>query len=433
MVYKVSLKKPLYASLVNEAGQVFFPQDLETSIQFTSVSDHKTLGEGLGEPYEKELALDTHDELKKLTASVLAMEKGQEKGIVQINLLTSKLADRIRYMGDWRTVDGRFKPRAIKDVMQAGYGDCKDYATILCKCLRELGYKSNVALIVRGQFGFLQSDKLPSAYAYNHAITYVELPDGTPLFVDPTNFASMAQIIFPDIADRSSLILDGKNSRLLRTPDLKPHQNVVRKQFSVNSLTNKQNEKDIEILRIGIPSLGVTGIGLVQPRQMIIDGFIRSLSSDPDPKILDLYIPELTSRIVSPVRGTVKMLTANDFLRSSRGYGVFLGSGLIDSLFSIKNDQEGDIFLDLPQFSENIRIFKNMKDDHPEQQSIEIHSPWLSYIRTVTQVGNDLHIKEQQIIHEKMLTAKHYKSKLFADFKEKLREKVYQYIYIMNS
>ncbi|HMA63698.1 MAG: transglutaminase-like domain-containing protein [Fibrobacterota bacterium] len=90
----------------------------------------------------------------------------------------------IRYHADFSD-NHSFIPRPVDLVIKNGYGDCKEMASLLTMMLRSKGLNAGVALITSP--GSEQGlDSLPSLGWFNHAITYVENPDGTMFLLDPT-------------------------------------------------------------------------------------------------------------------------------------------------------------------------------------------------------------------------------------------------------
>ncbi|WP_417677063.1 DUF3857 domain-containing transglutaminase family protein [Roseibium sp.] len=91
--------------------------------------------------------------------------------------------DTIRYVGIEIGVGG-FIPRQPDEVIAKGYGDCKDKALLLAVMLRYLGIDASAAL-VHTSTGLEIPDRLPTPYAFDHAI--VRASDGDRVFwLDPT-------------------------------------------------------------------------------------------------------------------------------------------------------------------------------------------------------------------------------------------------------
>ncbi|HTL04278.1 MAG TPA: DUF3857 domain-containing transglutaminase family protein [Gemmatimonadales bacterium] len=77
---------------------------------------------------------------------------------------------------------GGYQPRSAAEVVETGYGDCKDKATLFITFLKRLGIEANPVLLSAGG---LVERRLPTIAQFNHAIAAVERPGGR-LFVDLT-------------------------------------------------------------------------------------------------------------------------------------------------------------------------------------------------------------------------------------------------------
>jgi transglutaminase-like putative cysteine protease len=70
---------------------------------------------------------------------------------------------------------GGYQPRTPADVVSAGYGDCKDKATLFVAAVRSLGFRAYPVLLNSGE---RVERALPSITQFNHAIAVVERPEG---------------------------------------------------------------------------------------------------------------------------------------------------------------------------------------------------------------------------------------------------------------
>jgi hypothetical protein len=106
-------------------------------------------------------------------------------------------------------------PRPPHRVLELGYGDCKDQATLVVALLRQVGVPANVALLASGHGQDLDPD-LPSLAALNHAIVHV--PGDPPLWIDPTErYARLGQLPLADHG-RLALIADPKTTGVVLIP-----------------------------------------------------------------------------------------------------------------------------------------------------------------------------------------------------------------------
>lgn len=91
--------------------------------------------------------------------------------------------DEIRYFGIEIGEDSH-KPKSPNDVLNNGYGDCKDKSLLLCYLLNQLNIKAYPVLINTNK-GEVFYKYLPSPLQFNHAIARVDL-DGYVRYFDPT-------------------------------------------------------------------------------------------------------------------------------------------------------------------------------------------------------------------------------------------------------
>lgn len=91
--------------------------------------------------------------------------------------------DQIRYLSISEGVHA-YRPYPIEEVIQRGFGDCKDKARLLSTMLRELGFTAYPALVqtaYRGEIG----KWLPSPLDFDHVIVALTY-DGQTYWLDPT-------------------------------------------------------------------------------------------------------------------------------------------------------------------------------------------------------------------------------------------------------
>ncbi len=156
----------------------------------------------LGAEVESRLNGEVPKVLSDLVTKIKERASEQRK---QLEIAMAEISNLVRYMGDFRTNEGKFLPRKIVDTLASDYGDCKDFSLLTVKVARLLGIKAYYAVVNRGNparrgdVGLEQSLYLGS----NHAIVYIHEEGG--YFIDPTNTASIAEAL-GDISDRDALV-----------------------------------------------------------------------------------------------------------------------------------------------------------------------------------------------------------------------------------
>jgi transglutaminase-like putative cysteine protease len=91
--------------------------------------------------------------------------------------------DRIRYVS-LAIGAGGFIPRGVGTIWESGFGDCKDKALLLVSLLDAMEIEADVALVHSGRGPGL-TRRLPSPYAFDHAVVRVRSAEGD-YFIDPT-------------------------------------------------------------------------------------------------------------------------------------------------------------------------------------------------------------------------------------------------------
>lgn len=133
------------------------------------------------------------------------------------------VARKIRYVSLSFGV-GRLQPHAASEVLQNGFGDCKDKHTLLQALLRAQGIQSYPVLI--SSYRELDPD-IPSPAQFNHEITAVEL--GSELtWLDTTAEVAPYGLILYQLRNKQALLAAvGKLGTVHRTPATSPVKNQI--------------------------------------------------------------------------------------------------------------------------------------------------------------------------------------------------------------
>lgn len=133
------------------------------------------------------------------------------------------VARKIRYVSISFGV-GRLQPHAASEVLQNGFGDCKDKHTLLQAMLRAEGIQSYPVLI--SSYRELDPD-VPSPAQFNHEITAME--SGTDLtWLDTTAEVAPYGLIMYQLRNKQALVAaEGKLGGLKRTPANSPVKNQL--------------------------------------------------------------------------------------------------------------------------------------------------------------------------------------------------------------
>jgi transglutaminase-like putative cysteine protease/tetratricopeptide (TPR) repeat protein len=137
--------------------------------------------------------------------------------------LLERLHREIRYTG-LEFGEGSVVPRKPEEVLKAGYGDCKDKASLLVALLRREGIPASVALLSTGP-GHDVDPELPGMNHFDHAIVYV--PGEKPVWIDPTaERARAGELPYAD-QGRWALVASPETKALVRTPEASATDNLA--------------------------------------------------------------------------------------------------------------------------------------------------------------------------------------------------------------
>lgn len=155
-------------------------------------------------------------EAARALTSIQESLKGEGKQSLSTQaLLFYFVRDRIRYVATHEGLGG-LRPHKATEVLDSGFGDCKDKATLLIALYRQLGLEAwPVWIGVHPSRPF--EAEMPDLASFDHAI--VALSQGNSFhFVDPTaSNASFEQLPVPD-QGRDVVVAQPQGARLARTP-----------------------------------------------------------------------------------------------------------------------------------------------------------------------------------------------------------------------
>jgi hypothetical protein len=155
-------------------------------------------------------------------AALASRIAGGKTGLEAARAIHAWVTDNIRYVAVWLSPDDGFIPHAAAEVLNAGYGDCKDYVVLMRALLAARGIEGQMAVIDWGaQYA---EPLLGSPYIFNHAILYLPAYDR---FVNPTDRDASFDALDRRLSGKPVLIV-GETGRMARTPDATPGANRYR-------------------------------------------------------------------------------------------------------------------------------------------------------------------------------------------------------------
>ncbi len=412
-VYKVRLKEALIQRPIEEIRYHSNEKKL-TWVQVSSAERAVDVAKPIAQLYEKIL----NQELPKAFEPIIVQAKRETDPIRQINFVLSSVADKIRYMGDWRSIDGAYIPRALAKISETHFGDCKDLATLTAKLLRILGYEADVAWVFRGKvlpittdFGYLN---------FNHAIVSVRLTDKQ-LWLDATNFQSYAQGIFEDIGGRRALLMNPKRLEF-RSIEFSPsnqNREVTEELTSLNSIKERHNS--VKVDDSGAFALNLAGAELKDSKEQIEKAYIDLYANVSDLIGYKFEPFDLKSRAVQALQFRFSYDTYFRPTETSLGPAYdFSPPQIIKDIINVdRKTRVSDLQLEVPSEAVNVFKFEKIKGKGDGLKNCRIESPWLSYAFEVEK--NRSQVTRSLVIKKYFVSLEDVKSKTFEDFQNEAR------------
>ena len=417
----IALKKAVYENTINESHNGILNIKHNTWVSLSSLSKWDDLAKKLAPGYHRIINQPLPAAFKAITESAANEDTDEEK----INTVTSLLNKKVQYIGDWRTVSGKYFPRDLEKIADSQVGDCKDFSSSTAAILQELGYKVQPILVMRGTTNTSNPEALPNMGNFNHVMLRVTNKSGKVYWIDPTNTVSMAQGIFPDIADRNALVLDYEEADYIKIPPVQAENSKVISHSELTIEDNVVNERGWLTFQ-GESALDLTGFGLYYSNEQLRDYVFRMISGvyldEEEKKFLEL--PDLTLRNVEDLTIQYKLQQKNKVFKTNLGPALNLGNHWLNDVVNTSSDQVSDLFIGPPQTKESHMIIKDIKVKNCESLNFEIDTPWLyvnrfcKYQKDGTEFNNVIAIKKSFITNEELKTAdyKNLKSELENNF-----------------
>lgn len=321
----------------------------------------------------------------------------QPTEVDQINTVTQSLINTMQYL-TINKLGERLKPHTLSRIAKYGRGDCKDFSTCTVAILRHMGYKAYVAIITRGVFA--RDIETPLGYQkFNHAMVKVIGKKGKVYWIDPTNYVSMANGIFPDIQDRDVLVLDNENTGLEKTSPIDPNHasTTINQTATINDKDGTLIQKGTMIMR-GESTIPMTYLPLYPSQKQKEDAIYSFLTNhyvDPKDRI-SLTLPDNNDRIVKDVSIDFHFVNQHALITSNVGWALKLPS--LSPISKPASDMVGNAFLDNPQHQVTTVFLPDIVITNPERLNVLIDSPWIKVQRVVEQKKNGTLITSMRTI-----------------------------------
>ncbi len=172
------------------------------SVQVTTFANWEDVGRWYGSLQKEPLQVTP-----AIRAKAADLTRGLQTDDEKIHAIYDFVSLRFHYIGlDFGI--GRYQPHAAEDVLENGYGDCKDKHTLLASLLKAAGYEAWPVLIHNQR---KLDPEVPSPAQFNHVITVI--PMGNKFtWLDTT----------PEVAPYGLLLLTLRDKQALAIPTSKP-------------------------------------------------------------------------------------------------------------------------------------------------------------------------------------------------------------------
>ncbi len=180
-------------------------------VQLTTFTDWKQIAQWYAKLQGERMTVD--DSVRKKAAD---LTRGADTPTEKARRLYDFVVRNVRYVSISLGV-GRYQPHSASDVLQNGYGDCKDKHTLFSALLRAEGIQSYPVLI--GSARKLDAD-VPSPAQFDHVITAARLGTGTALtWLDTTPEVTPFGLILYQLRNKQAVVAsDDSEGGLQRTP-----------------------------------------------------------------------------------------------------------------------------------------------------------------------------------------------------------------------
>lgn len=413
-VTTIKLIKPIY----NQVAEEIEPKASRRLLTWVAVStqpDWGAMAKPLVSEYEKVLSAQLPDPLAKI-----ASEAEKKSDLTdRINIVTSRLADTIRYLGDWRDVRGGHVPRPLSLVANTRFGDCKDFSAATVAILRKLGYQAYVAWVQRGVIPEALPP-IPVETAFNHAIVYLKIGDKVK-WIDPTNTVSFAQGTFEDIMGRQALIVDPKSPRLEWIPEGVPTDSTGLRSLRLKFLKGGDAQVFADILYSGRSAVGVTGIERQYSKETINHIITKAIADDHyivERKVDDY---QLSSRVVRDIRLKAYVKVKGYQLTTTAGPGYGIPRGGISKLVDMETGPRvSDFFLGFPNKDRVTYHLDGVSVVGTLPKTCKIQSQWLTFERRYKKQKGELLIDDELTILKSVIPVEALKAKEYGQLQESL-------------
>lgn len=408
------LRKPYYRRILQEDYPLFEPKSY-IWIALTTVKSWKEIPAPTVNAYEAELARALPPKFNE----ILTQARKEKSDIDRMNRVTSLLADRVRYVGDWRAVDSGFHPRNLELIAKSGYGDCKDFSVTTGAILRQLGFETHAAWIWRGRHATFSPLKA-AAFDVNHAIVWAK-KDGKEYWIDPTNLTSYAQGIYADIAERPAIVLDPTGPYEKDTPARSAEEGRVRIIGDLDVSKNDAIKAKGTLALLGSAAVAWAGSGLSATKQSLDHSLIRWVANGDNLVSWDVGRYDLTARTVRDFTVDYKTEEVWRPVRTTAGIGYLVPAPFYTGYFRFRREQRvsGARFDDPLAIQRTLRL-RGRAARLDKDIRCEGNSEYAAFARQVHREDDAIVIEDEIVLKKPGISNDVIRSKAFGDFQNQI-------------
>lgn len=416
-IVQLTLKKQILEQLTGESEHSYGEPALYTSFSLSTEKDYERVGKLEAKFYQPVLAAPLPKELESIR-SIASKIKDETDCI---DTIVTHLIEKISYLGSWNIAEGHLVPRSLEAIITSGYGDCKEYSACLAAILNKLGYQAKIAIVHRGEI-YLEEDILPNHSEFNHAIVKVIAPSGKIYWIDPTNNVSMAEGIFPDIADRPVLVLDSENPTYERIPPINyQHARTIHgKNIAITDDGEVRTEGSL--CSEGEAATALTYGLNTYPASMVKDAIIKHVCEGADPINDSVILPERTLGKVKPLNMTFSYGVKHVLTHTNHGDAFPLKSNWHVPYIATSQKNEGALYVGHPQTIIKRTLFKNLSAKDLDKLTFSLQTPWLNAKRELVVTEEGVVVTETIEQLKSIISAKDLKSEEYNKLKNILRK-----------
>jgi len=420
--FTLSLKKPLCQFAIKEPENNDINPKKITWLSVSSFQSWEDLARFLAPPYEKVMA----QKLPDLFQAIFEKVRNIKDEVEQINTVTSLVNHSIHYMGDWRSINGKFFPRDLSKIAELRTADCKEFTSVTGAILQKLGFQVQPALVMRGTNNFSWEDVLPTLSNSNHVFLKVTNKQGKVYWVDPTNRLSMAEGIFEDVADKQVLILDGEHPSYEKSPSINPEHSkiIMEKRLKIHENGDITTMGTLQLL--GEQAAVWHYFAFDRSPQTLQDGFFYMLSGEhlEDGEKQKLVLPSFESRIIKNINISFQYTQKNKLLKTNLGSGLPIAGGFVQEVMASIPDQVSDLLLESPNSFQRHTILENVHIQDVERLNYQRSTPWVDVKRSCYYEGDNTVILDESTTKKTRITQEELQTETYKDLRKELKENV---------